>query len=228
MSIKLKGAQQRTYDSIFSHPMSHNLEWRDLRSMFQSLGAMVDDHNGNVTVTRNGHVLVVHPDTINHATNPSSLIEIRHFLRSSASDTLQSVPAGDHILVVIDHREARVFRSELQGSTPEKIVPYDPHGFGQHVHNLHEHSHGQHHPVPNSFFEAISKTLQGANQILLFGTGSGGGSAMQELITFLHTHHKDLFEHVIGALTIDETHLTEGQILAKARDFYGAKWTANN
>jgi hypothetical protein len=228
MTVKLRGAQQRTYDSIFDNPMTHTVEWRDLRSMFQSLGAIVEDHNGNLTIVRNGHKLVVHSDPVSNGANASTMIEIRHFLRSSATNAATPVPVGEHVLVVIDHHEARVFKSQLRGTVPEKIVPYDPHGYGQHVHNMHEHAHGQHHPVPNSFFESVSKTLQGANQILVFGTGKGGGSAMEELVTYLHKNHKDLFEHVIGALTIDETHLTEDQILAKARDFYGSKWGVNN
>jgi hypothetical protein len=224
MTLKLKGAQQRTYDSIFAHPISHNLGWRDLRPLFESLGSIVEEPNGNVMFTRNGHVLVIHPETLNHNANPSKLVEIRHFLRSSASEEALPMPSGEHLLVVINHHEANVYRSELHGSVPQKIVPYDPHGFERHIHNMHDHSKGQHHPVPNSFFEAVSKTLQGAKQILIFGTATGGESAMQELVTYLHNKHKDLFEHVIGALTIDETHLTESQILSKAREFYASKW----
>ena len=127
---------------------------------------------------------------------------------------------GEHILVVIDHHEARIFRSEMKGSTPETIVPHDPHGFGRHVHNVHDTSKGQHHPVPKSYFEAVAKTLGDASSILLFGVGSGGGSAMSELSNELEKNHRDLFDRLVGAQKIDESHMSENQILAKAREFY--------
>jgi hypothetical protein len=33
MTIKLSRAHQRVHDAIVRHPMSHNLDWRDVRSM---------------------------------------------------------------------------------------------------------------------------------------------------------------------------------------------------
>jgi hypothetical protein len=228
MQTKLSGAQQLTYQSIFHHPMSHNVEWRSLHSMFQALGDVVDDHEGTLTVTRNGHQLVLHPATANDVAEISSLMEIRHFLRSSGSKETPPVPVGDHVLVVIDHQEARIFKCELHGTVPEKISPHDPHGFGRHLHNVHDHTKGQHHPVPESFYQTVAKSLQGASQILMFGNGSGGGSAMNQLIAYLRKSHKDLFEHVIGARVVDESHLTDDQLLAKARDFYRSSWGANN
>jgi hypothetical protein len=35
-----------------------------------------------------------------------------------------------HLMVVIVHQEARVYRTEVHGPVPERIVPYDPHGYG--------------------------------------------------------------------------------------------------
>ena len=34
------------------------------------------------------------------------------------------------LLVVIDHLEARVYRTELSGTVPVRISPYDPLGYG--------------------------------------------------------------------------------------------------
>jgi hypothetical protein len=107
---------------------------------------------------------------------------------------------------------------------PEKIVPQDPNGFGKHVHNIHEHANGQHHPVPTSFFEEVAKSIRGAGQILIFGHGAIGGSAMNELITYLQKHHKDVSAHIVGAVVVDENHLTEDEMLGKARDFYRSRW----
>ena len=128
--------------------------------------------------------------------------------------------AGLHLLVVIDHHEARVYRTELHGAVPERIVPYDPHGFGRHLHSSHEWSDGKRHPERKSFYEAIAKTLRGAEQALIFGSGTGRSSAMEQLLEDLKAHHADVSEKVIGSVVVDAHHTTENQLLAQARDFY--------
>ena len=220
MLEKLTGPQQQTYDSIFHQPHSRNVQWDNLCSMFRAMGKVVEDEHGNLTVSRNGHTLGVQAPASGEEGDIASLMEIRHFLRTSTSVNDRQVKDGQHLLVVIDHHEARIFKSQLSGSAPEKIVLHDPHGFGQHVHNIHDHAKGQHHPVPSSFFESVAKSLQGASQILMFGAGTGGGSAMNELLAYLHKKHKDLYDRVMAARTVDATHLTENELLAKARDFY--------
>ena len=51
-----------------------------------------------------------------------------------------------HLLVVIDHQEARVYRTEVHGAVPQQIVPYDPHGYGKHLHSAHEWTDGKRQP----------------------------------------------------------------------------------
>jgi len=127
---------------------------------------------------------------------------------------------GPNLLVVIDHREARIFRTESHGTEPESITPYDPHGFGRALHYNQKDADGQRKPELKSFYEAVAKTLKGAAQILIFGSGTGASSAMQQLLFDLQHNHHDLSERVVGALTIDAHHTTDDQLLAKARDFY--------
>jgi hypothetical protein len=127
-----------------------------------------------------------------------------------------------HLLVVIDHREARIYRTELSGSVPEKITPYDPFGFGRALHYNQDENNGQRKPEQKSFYEAVAKTLKDAEQILMFGGGTGASSAMEQLMLDLKKHHHDLAERVVGTITVDVHHLTEPQLLAKAREFYAA------
>jgi hypothetical protein len=125
-----------------------------------------------------------------------------------------------HLLVIIDHQEAKVYRTELSGTVPTRIVPYDPHGFGRHLHSAHEWTDGKRLPERKSFYEAIVKTLQGAEQILLFGSGTGRSSAMEQLLADLNAHHSNVAAKVIGSVVVDAHHTTEEQLLAKAREFY--------
>jgi hypothetical protein len=125
-----------------------------------------------------------------------------------------------HLLVVIDHQEAKVYRTEVHGAVPLSIVPYDPHGYRKHLHSAHEWTDGKRQPERNSFYEAIAKTLGGAEQVLLFGSGTGRSSAMEMLLADLKAHHADVAVKIIGSVVVDAHHTTEGQLLAKAREFY--------
>lgn len=127
---------------------------------------------------------------------------------------------GPHLLVVIDHQEARVYRTEVHGAVPVRIAPYDPHGYGKHLHSAHEWTDGKRQPERKSFYEAIAKTLRGAEQILLFGSGTGRSSGMEQLLADLKDHHSDLAKKIIGSVVVDAHHTSENQLLAKAREFY--------
>jgi hypothetical protein len=128
--------------------------------------------------------------------------------------------AALHLLVVIDHHEAKVYRTEVPGAVPVSIAPYDPQGYGKHLHSAHEWTDGKRQPERKSFYEAIAKTLRGAEQVLLFGSGTGRSSAMEMLVADLKAHHPDLAGKIIGSVVVDAHHTTEGQLLARAREFY--------
>jgi hypothetical protein len=147
---------------------------------------------------------------------------IRHFLERSGAVQPEVAAEGTHLLVVIDHRQARVYKTEVHGAVPQRITPYDPGGGGRHLHYVQEDSHGQRKPELKSFYEAVAKTLKGAEQILIFGGGTGASSAMEQLVAELKQHHGDVANRVVGSIVLDETHLTENQLLAKARDFYAS------
>ncbi|QEL20488.1 hypothetical protein [Limnoglobus roseus] len=127
---------------------------------------------------------------------------------------------GRHLLVVLDHHEAKVYQAEVHGAVPQRIVPYDPSGYGRHLHSANEWTDGKRQPERQSFYEAIAKTLAGADQVLLFGSGTGKSSAMEQLLADLTRHHAEVAKRVIGAVVVDAHHATEDQLLAHARDFY--------
>ena len=127
---------------------------------------------------------------------------------------------GPHLLVVIDHQEAKVYRTEVHGAVPERIAPYDPHGYGRHLHSAHEWTDGKRQPERKSYYEAVAKTLRGAEQVLLFGSGTGRSSAMDQLLADLKEHHADVAAKVIGSIVVDAHHTTENELLAQAREFY--------
>jgi hypothetical protein len=43
---------------------------------------------------------------------------------------------------------------------------------------------------------------------------------MEHLLAELKNNHSDLAGRVVGSMVVNEQHLTENQLLAKAREFY--------
>ena len=127
---------------------------------------------------------------------------------------------GVHVLVVIDRRIARIYKADLHGTVPQCLIPYDANGFGRHLHYLHSEPNGQRQLSRNTFHDAVAKTLHSAKKILLFGSETGPGSALEQLITELKRNHQALSRRVVGSIVVDEEHLTENQLLAKARAHY--------
>jgi hypothetical protein len=227
MEAQNLGAHQSTYDAIFQHPIARNLQWREVRSMLNSLAEMTEEHNGNFKFTRNGQTLTVHPPQRKDLSDINELMQIRHFLERSETTVNAAAVQSLHLLVIIDHREARIYRTELHGSIPQRIAPFDPDGSHRHLRNVEEDSNGQRKPEPKAFYEAIAKTLKGADMVLLFGSGTGSSSAMDHLMAQLKENHFAIAQRVVGTIVVNEQHMTEDQLLAQAREFY-AKQPASN
>jgi hypothetical protein len=218
----LTGSHLRTYQTIFQHPISHNLGWHDVHAMFRKLGQVEEEANGNLKVTRNGESLVLHPTSTKNVEDADAVMELRHFLQRSEPALPGTDKSAAHWLLVIDHHEARIFRSEMHGAVPLRILPYAPEEYFRHAAHSNEISRGKEKPNPNSFFEPVAKVLQGAGQILIFGTGTGTSSEMEQFVAWTTAHHPELARRIIGSQIVDEHHLTEDQLLAKARVFYAS------
>jgi hypothetical protein len=218
----LSGSHLRTYQMIFQHPISHNLDWRQVRELLKAVADVAEEANGNLKVTRNGQTLVLQPSHTKDVSESGIVMDLRRFLERSEAVPPGAAGDGMHWLVVIDHQRARIFRSEVRGAVPESITPHEPDEFFRHAHHSRDFSRGQEKPDPNSFFGPVAKALQAGGPILIFGTGTGTGSEMEQFNEWLKVHHADLAGRVIGCVTVDEHHLTENELLAKARKFYSS------
>jgi hypothetical protein len=219
----LTGSHLRTYDRIFQHPISHNLEWRDVRSLLAKLGEIVQEHNGNLTVTRNGQSLVLHAPRTKDVAEMDEIMTLRHFLKRSETAEPAAAEKEIHWLLVIDHHEARIFHAEIVGAVPQRVLPYGAGEFFRHAKDSKATSRGQEKPDPNTFFEPVVKALQPSGPILVFGTGTGTGSEMEQFSAWAKAHRPDVAQRIIGSVVVNESHLSEGQLLEKAREFYAAR-----
>ena len=215
----LTGAHLQTYEAIFRHPAAHNLAWRDVRALFHELGHVDEEPNGNLKVTHNGETLVLPPSRTKDVTDISELLQLRHFLERSENAPPAPAATDGLAVVVIDHHEARIFHSDSPGSVAQQILPHPPEDHFRHAHNSKDFSRGQEKPDANSFFEPVARALRDATRLIVFGGGKGNASAREQFVVWLEHHHPALAARIIGSLVIDEHHITDAQLLAKARDF---------
>ena len=226
MEAELTGSHRKTYEHLFSHPMPQNLDWRDLVSLLNALpnAEVVEAHDGNLKVTRGEHTVTLHKPKGKDYSDRTELTQLKHFLEqskpSAAQPAAEPAAAGTHLLVVIDHSQARIYSAEMRGAVPHQIKPYDPFGFARELRSSADDGNGKRSPELKSYYEAVAKTLRGAHQILLFGTGTGASNAAEHLLAELQKHHHDVAAKVIATATIDEKHMTDDQLLAKAREIF--------
>jgi hypothetical protein len=59
-AIHLDHHHRSTAEAIFSHPVSHNVEWRDVLSLLEAIGEVTEEHNGKFKVAVGGEIETLH------------------------------------------------------------------------------------------------------------------------------------------------------------------------
>jgi hypothetical protein len=217
----LSGSHLRTYTTLFQHPVSHNLGWHDVHALFRQIGEVEEEPNGSLKVTRRGESIVLHAARTKDVDSTDELMRLRHFIERSEAATVAGDDFGDgHWLLVIDHHEARIFRPNQSGAVTLQILPPPVDEQLRHAPDSKDFSRGQELPDPNRYFPPVAKALEDAGQILVFGTGTGKSSEMDQFVAWTHVHRADLARRIVGTMVVDEHHLTQGQLLEKAQAFF--------
>ena len=218
----LSGSHLQTYNAIFQHPVSHNLEWRKVYSLLQHLGIVTVEHNDHLKATRNGHELVLHRSQKKDVSDPVQVMHLRHFLQRSNAPA-RALPAGRlQWLLQIDHQKARIFRCDVADPTAEVVLPHAPAEFFRYPEGAKDFSRGKEKPDANSFFGPVGDALKPPGQILVFGRGTGTSSEMDEFLAWARDRRPILASQVVGSEVVDSQHLTDGELLAKARAMFAA------
>jgi hypothetical protein len=61
VSAPVNSDHRATLERIFAHPPSGNIEWRQVRSLLEALGAASEEHNGKLKVTLGDETEVLQP-----------------------------------------------------------------------------------------------------------------------------------------------------------------------
>jgi hypothetical protein len=56
---EVPGDHRATLERILRHPASGNIEWREVKSLLEAVGATTEEHNGKLEVTLGGETEVL-------------------------------------------------------------------------------------------------------------------------------------------------------------------------
>ncbi len=212
---QLTGAHRHTYQQIFQQPNSTDVRRTAVRSLLEELGQVEDAGDDNLKLTRNGHVLVLLSLEEKDTEPTGELIALRHFLKRSENPLHDFNGREAHLLLVIGHGDARLFRADIYGGFPEQIFPLEPQ-----VDLTISVSASAKVADPGILFDLIAKALGTPGKILIFGESSATQVAMDRFIAWLKREHPDLAERIIGSMVLDHDQVSSGLLLAKAREFF--------
>ena len=80
--MNLSGHHRITLEKIFSHPVSHNIEWHDVRSLLGHLGTVEQEHDGRLRVTLGDRTIVFDAAHHHHedSLDEQQVVDIRRML----------------------------------------------------------------------------------------------------------------------------------------------------
>jgi len=221
----LHGAHLRTLEALFRHPTSHNLEWQDVLSLIESIGAVHAKGNNKLALDVGGQHLVM-PEPHTKDLTAAEVVELRHLLqragrspdaRLPATSTVPE-PAAAILMVVVDHHGAKIYRIDASGNAAQReIRPYDPHHFLHHLtHKGQLRERGQRAPEDPLYYKRIADALAAAARIILVGHGTGKSNAAEHLLEYLRAHRHDIYQRVVREVAVDLSAITLPQLLSLA------------
>lgn len=80
MPVKLDHHHRVTLRKIYLHPINHNIQWHDVRSLLGRFGEVHETHRGNWAVTVNGET-VSFGSTRSRDLTEDQVLKVRNFLR---------------------------------------------------------------------------------------------------------------------------------------------------
>ncbi len=223
---------RRTAQAILSHPLGHNIEWRDVLSLLEAVGEVSEEHNGKFKVSVGGETETLHRPS-GKDVGEQTVVDLRRMLaaagitaerlrdRESVSARPAAAEPSGHAILLISYHGADIYPTDATNSAPTKIVPEDPSGRLRTMHHKANSREGWYGKIEKSWYAELAEALRPAAQILIIGNGKGHSNAMLQFTQYLAQHDHDLMKRIVGSIESDTEELTEAAILALAREFYG-------
>jgi hypothetical protein len=225
---------QRTLEALFAHPLHHDLRTSKVEALLRCLGASVTSLDGGrlrIQMPGGEETWVRSSCGVGRPfLDADGLMRVRHLLQAGgvSPDQPLAEPRGSRgdqarrLVLHLTHTHTDAFL--LDGDSVEHAL-LRPHGLWGSGENLsHRHDRdiaGQRAPLDHAYLGRIAEAMEQADAVLLLGHGTGESDMRQVLLSHLHTHHRPLLERIVGVVTLDHAHPSDGALLALAREHFG-------
>jgi stalled ribosome rescue protein Dom34 len=118
-----------------------------------------------------------------------------------------------HVIVWIDHLEARIFQFNADEVARLVLRPHDP---TRHIHHKVNTTGSGHTAEDHAFFREVAAAIADAGAVLV----TGPANTKTELLKHIEAHAPNLAKNIVGLETVD--HPTDRELVAHARTFFKA------
>jgi len=139
---------------------------------------------------------------------------------SLLSTTPQAYGDDSPWVVLIDHHQARIFRSSHRGTKAFSVRPQQTDESISHSRSFSAFARGKEKPLFERYFAPVCKALRPSRLFLICGGGTGAASMMRQFESWVRVHQPELARRMIGPLAIDAKHLTDAQLLSLSRNYW--------
>lgn len=225
---------QRTLEALFAHPLQHDLRTSKVEALLRSLGASVAPLDGRRLRIQmpNGEETWIRAScgVGRPYLDAEALMRVRHLLQAAGVSPDQPLaearsPRGDQarrLVLHLSHAHTDAFLLEGHSVEHATLRPHGLWGSGENLSHRHDRDiAGQRAPLDHAYLSRIAEAIEQADAVLLLGHGTGESDMRQLLLQHLHSHHRPLLERIVGVVTLDQAHPSEGQLLALAREHFG-------
>jgi hypothetical protein len=224
LNAVVTGVDRRTLDAIFRHPLAHNLSWREVVALFTALGGSEEKHNGEFVFQAGNQTFAMKKPHTKDLTGPE-VMDLRHFLKrsgwspsESTTSTLDGAATAPRLIVVIDHRGAKVYKIDRTGEVAQGVTAYDPKHLLHHLERkMRDADRDETYPEDEQFFEQVANAVSGGGEIVVIGHGEGQSNEADHLSSYLQAHHKGTYARIVREIVADLPHLTTPELLDLGR-----------
>jgi len=227
LSATVTGADRRTLDAIFRHPLAHNLSWREVVALMRAIGGANEKQNGDVLLHVGSEQLSMKtPHTKDLSV--SDIMDLRHFLTRAGwspdaaappPDASRSEADAESLIVVIDHASAQVYRIDLFADDADGVTAHDPRQLLHHLERKqHDEDRDETYPADDRFFEEVSAAVSTGGPIVVIGHGKGQSNEAAHLTAYLKRRHPETYLRILREIVADLPRLTTPERLKLGRD----------
>ena len=214
------GRGRRTLDSIFQHPLAHNLEWREVVALMESIGSATEKRDGEFSLQAGDqHFSMKKPHDKDVA--GTDVMALRHFLTRAgwspdAAPRAETQPISPNSIIVIDHAGAKIYHlamSNGDGSGQAIAAESSQHVLHEVDRKQHDADREEHYPEDERFFDAVVSAITLSGPVVIIGHGKGQSNEADHLRAYLNKHHKNVAARVVREIVADLPSLTTPELL---------------